>query len=255
MSMKLLGGNRLQILNLQKSGPQLLAEGPYVYSTWMGTGNQTETISGLASWTLFVRKLSSDAKATLTDTRSGQEYLLKEGDAVQVENGEATLHTNGGRVDVLIGGVRNSVKPGTLFERKTLAQIKRVQKPWGHELWINGEHPGYALKEIFIKTGTKTSLQYHRLKQETNVLFEGTAKLHYKQNAACDNDRVTPADIATETLNPACSVDVPPTMMHRLEAVTDVLLYEISTPHLDDVVRVSDDAGRPDGRIKTEHGA
>src|SRR5207244_12187069 len=57
-------------------------------------------------------------------------------------------------------------------------------------LWINGQHPCYALKKIFIKAGTKTSLQYHRFKQETNVLFEGLAKLHYKKNMSIQNDLV-----------------------------------------------------------------
>jgi len=48
-------------------------------------------------------------------------------------------------------------------------------------------------------------------------------------------------------------VDVMPLTLHRLEAVTDILLYETSTPHLDDVVRILDDSRRPDGRLEQEH--
>jgi hypothetical protein len=44
-----------------------------------------------------------------------------------------------------------------------------------------------------------------------------------------------------------------PGILHRLEAITDILLYETSTPHLDDVVRVTDDSKRPNGRIEQEH--
>ena len=44
-----------------------------------------------------------------------------------------------------------------------------------------------------------------------------------------------------------------PGNIHRIQAITDILLYEVSTPHLDDVVRLQDDNKRPDGRIKEEH--
>lgn len=131
--------------------------------------------------------------------------------------------------------------------------LYRVDKPWGHELWINGQHPLYALKEIYLKAGSKTSLQYHNFKQETNVLFEGCANLHYKSNDFVKNDNVTNGDLATVELAPISSIDVMPGVLHRLEALTDILLYETSTPHLDDVVRVSDDSMRPHGRIEREH--
>ncbi|PCJ59311.1 MAG: sugar isomerase [Planctomycetota bacterium] len=129
----------------------------------------------------------------------------------------------------------------------------KVIKPWGHELWLNGNHPCYALKQIFIKAGTKTSLQYHNFKQETNVLFEGTALLHYKLNPDVKNDLVISNDITTVQIEPISSVDILPSTLHRLEAISDITLYETSTPHLNDVVRVSDDSNRPDGRIEKEH--
>ena len=68
------------------------------------------------------------------------------------------------------------------------AGVTRIDKPWGYELWLNGQHPGYAFKMLFLKRGSKTSLQYHRHKQETNVIYSGTALLHYKNNEDIDND-------------------------------------------------------------------
>ncbi len=133
------------------------------------------------------------------------------------------------------------------------ADLYRISKPWGHEIWVNGQHPRYALKQIKVNAGTKTSLQYHNFKQETNVLFEGTAKLHYKADPRVPNDRVTSADTAAVEIQPICTIGVTPPTLHRLEAVTDILLYEVSTPHLDDVVRVQDDSNRPNGRIDAEH--
>ncbi|OGT34490.1 MAG: hypothetical protein A3C44_01125 [Gammaproteobacteria bacterium RIFCSPHIGHO2_02_FULL_39_13] len=129
----------------------------------------------------------------------------------------------------------------------------KVEKPWGYELWINGQHPCYALKKISIKAGTKTSLQYHNFKQETNVLFQGLANLHYKKNILVENDCVSASDISTILLKPISAMDVVPKTLHRVEAITDIVTFETSTPHLDDVIRVQDDSKRPDGRLIEEH--
>ena len=56
--------------------------------------------------------------------------------------------------------------------------IKFVNKPWGHELWIaDGESTPYALKRIFFKEGNRTSLQVHKFKFETNYVLSGSGKL------------------------------------------------------------------------------
>ena len=96
-------------------------------------------------------------------------------------------------------------------------------------------------------------MQYHCLKQETNVLFNGKAKLHYKSNLKTENDSVFSEDISEIELDPICSIDIEPENIHRLQAITNILLYEVSTPHLDDVIRLQDDNKRADGRIKEEH--
>lgn len=133
-------------------------------------------------------------------------------------------------------------------------EVKKVSKPWGYELWLTGEpSPVFAFKKIFIKAGTKTSLQYHEFKRETNFLFNGNANLHYNPNEKVLANAFNPSDVAIKLLSPKTTVDVFPMYVHRLEAVTDIMLYEVSTPELDDVIRISDDVGRTSGRINTEH--
>ncbi len=178
---------------------------------------------------------------------------LQQNEAVQVVNRKGTLKVLGGEARILVAGTPGSSRgqAGSIFFPSSA--IKKVTKPWGHELWIHEGHAGYAFKEIFIKAGTKTSLQYHRHKQETNLLVAGEALLHYKADAAASIDAPGSAAIGTVALHPVSSVDVTPFILHRLEALTDILLYEVSTPFLDDVVRVSDDTNRPDGRSDAEH--
>jgi len=60
-------------------------------------------------------------------------------------------------------------------------------------------------------------------------------------------------DIDRIKINPISSVDVVPNVIHRVESISDILLYETSTPHLNDVIRIADDSKRASGRIETEH--
>ena len=96
-------------------------------------------------------------------------------------------------------------------------------------------------------------LQYHQMKKETNVLFEGDAYIHYKSNPEISNEKVHNKDIDRIKINPISSVDVVPNVIHRVESISDILLYETSTPHLNDVIRIADDSKRASGRIETEH--
>jgi mannose-6-phosphate isomerase-like protein (cupin superfamily) len=68
-----------------------------------------------------------------------------------------------------------------MIKFENVSSVKMVSKPWGHEKWIASGKPDfkYALKEIFIKKGTRSSLQFHELKEETNIVTKGTAALHY----------------------------------------------------------------------------
>ena len=251
MNIQNFGGNAVKQFNLGNHGKELLGAGPYEYFYYQTRADEHVVFSELESFSVYIYSKPDGAVVTV----EGVLEKLEQGDRVQAEGQPVNLKVKGGEVRILVAGTTrpHPELKGLFFAR--YADLYKVAKPWGHELWINGQHPCYALKEIFIKAGTKTSLQYHNFKQETNVLFQGTAKLHYKANAVISNDQIKAADTATTNIDPVSSVDVMPKTLHRLEAVTDILLYETSTPHLDDVVRVLDDNKRPDGRLEIEHGA
>jgi hypothetical protein len=91
------------------------------------------------------------------------------------------------------------------------------------------------------------------MKSETNVLFSGTAKLVYKANPDVANMDVLEADLGEAEILPITAMSAEPLVLHRVCAVTDITSYEASTPELDDIIRVHDDAGRGQGRIQSEH--
>lgn len=109
-----------------------------------------------------------------------------------------------------------------------------VQKPWGHELiWANTDR--YCGKILHIRAGEALSLQYHRVKDETIMLLSGRMEL------------VTFVDgepPVTRELVPRQPFHLPPGMRHRMIAVEDTDVLEVSTPELDDVVRLEDRYGR-----------
>jgi mannose-6-phosphate isomerase len=249
MDVKDFGGTSVKHFDLGKLGKTLFGNGPYEYFFYNTAKSERIEFSDLQSFSLFVLSKPDIASVKI----DGLSEELAQGDDLQSEGNRVCISVEGAAVQFLVAGTMapNPEKKGVFITRNK--DLYRVSKPWGHEVWLNGQHPCYALKEIFIKAGTKTSLQYHRQKQETNVLFKGTAKLHYKENLGVSNDEVKPQDLASTEINPISSIEVLPLTLHRLEAVSDILLYEISTPHLDDVVRVMDDNKRPDGRLETEH--
>lgn len=106
---------------------------------------------------------------------------------------------------------------------------KIVEKPWGREIWY--AHTGhYAGKVLEVSAGKRLSLQKHEIKEETLYLLSGKVKLTY------GND--------TYDWEPGRFVHVPPNTVHRFEALEDSVLLEVSTPYLDDVVRLEDDFSR-----------
>jgi len=249
MNTKLYGGNLVKLCNLGNSGKQMLGSGPYQYYIYETLSNERITFDELRSFTLYLLQKPVSASVSVLNVLEP----INQGDRVQVEGVSAVVTVKGGPVKFLISGTSEPHPDQLGLFFSTHANLYKVDKPWGHELWINGQHPCYALKEIYLKAGSKTSLQYHNFKQETNVLFEGRTKLHYKNNDSIKNDDVTSGDLAMLELGPISSIDVVPGVLHRLEALTDIFLYETSTPHLDDVVRVFDDSMRPHGRIEREH--
>lgn len=249
MNLRDFGGNTVAQFAFDRDGRHDFGAGPYEYFLYQMKAGETLALRDLRSCSVYL--LEQHKATTVTVPELGE--VMETGDCLQAEDRPLSLTATGGPARLLVAGTRDPHPEVRGLSLNRHANLYRVDKPWGHEIWINGQHPRYALKQIKVNRGTKTSLQYHNFKQETNVLFEGTARLHYKADPLVPNDRVTGADVATVELQPVSSIGVTPPTLHRLEAVTDIFLYEVSTPHLDDVVRVQDDSRRPDGRIDAEH--
>jgi mannose-6-phosphate isomerase len=114
------------------------------------------------------------------------------------------------------------------------ASQRRVEKPWGWELvWAETEH--YAGKLLFVRGGEALSLQYHERKDESWLVREGRARLELGEVGG-ENETVE--------IRAGDAFHFPPGTVHRVTALEDTLVIEVSTPQLDDVVRVEDRYGR-----------
>jgi len=120
---------------------------------------------------------------------------------------------------------------------------KIVEKPWGREEWL-ALNDKYCYKRIYINAGTKTSFQYHEKKLETNYIISGEAEV-WLENEVGEIEKIVMK--ANDYFN------VIPPRKHRVIAKTDLILQEVSTPHVNDVIRIQDDNNRADGRIESEH--
>ena len=110
---------------------------------------------------------------------------------------------------------------------------RRVEKPWGYELiWAHTER--YVGKLLHIKQGHKLSLQYHLKKDETVHLHSGSLLFVVDEGQGLIEKRLKPGD----------SYHITPLTKHRMVAETDCDVLEVSTPELDDVVRLEDAYGR-----------
>ena len=112
---------------------------------------------------------------------------------------------------------------------------RRIEKPWGHELiWAVTDQ--YVGKVLFVKTGESLSLQFHREKDESWFIHSGRAKLEL--GSAGD------AVLNEEVVGGGASFRLPPGTVHRVTALEDTTIFEVSTAQLDDVVRLEDRYGR-----------
>ena len=112
---------------------------------------------------------------------------------------------------------------------------RRVEKPWGHEM-IWAETDRYVGKIISIEPGKRLSLQYHERKDESLIVIKGTLRLHLEGDSG---------EIEVHDLGPGEHSRVRVGRRHRFEALDEpVELVEVSTPELDDVVRLEDDYSR-----------
>ena len=111
---------------------------------------------------------------------------------------------------------------------------RRVEKPWGHELiWAHTD--AYVGKILVIETGKRLSLQRHVVKDESILVLSGRLELTLE-----DADGA----IHVEELGPGSHRRVETGRIHRYAAIERCELIEVSTPELDDVVRLEDDFGR-----------
>jgi mannose-6-phosphate isomerase-like protein (cupin superfamily) len=109
-----------------------------------------------------------------------------------------------------------------------------VPKPWGWELvWAETEQ--YVGKLLFVRAGESLSLQYHEAKDESWLVREGRARLELGEVGG---------ELETLEIGPDDAFRYRPRTVHRLTAIEDMLVLEVSTPHLDDVVRLEDAYGR-----------
>jgi len=120
---------------------------------------------------------------------------------------------------------------------------KVVHKPWGKEEWLE-LNDAYCYKRIYINAGYKTSFQYHEFKKETNYIISGEAEVWL------ENDKGV---IEKKIMRGGEFFNVTPPKKHRVIAITDIILQEVSTPHVDDVFRIDDEFHRADGKVEAEH--
>ena len=112
---------------------------------------------------------------------------------------------------------------------------REITKPWGSEcIWA--ESSKYAGKLLYIQSGRKLSLQYHKQKEETIYVLKGKLELIFGTDESF---------LFSKILSEGESFHIKPLLIHRFCApYDDVTLIEVSTPELDDVIRIEDDYNR-----------
>jgi len=111
---------------------------------------------------------------------------------------------------------------------------RRVDKPWGWEL-VWAEADDYVGKLLFVRAGEALSLQYHERKDESWLVQEGRARLELGDVGS---------ELESVEIRAGDAFRFRPGTVHRVTALEDTLVVEVSTPHLDDVVRLEDRYGR-----------
>jgi mannose-6-phosphate isomerase len=128
------------------------------------------------------------------------------------------------------------ISPNLLDLDRFAVDVKRVEKPWGYEL-VYASTERYCGKIIFIRGGEQLSLQFHREKDETIYVQSGRVEFEIGEPGK-------PVD--TEVVAPGRAFRLEPGTVHRMRAIEDTTLLEVSTPEADDVVRLEDRYGRAD---------
>jgi quercetin dioxygenase-like cupin family protein len=129
----------------------------------------------------------------------------------------------------IIGGRHNGE------DREMESGVIKIDKPWGYELlWAKTER--YVGKILHVRAGHALSLQYHNVKDETIYLWSGKLRLETDVSGT----------LVAHDLAPGDRMHIAPKTVHRMIAVEDCDIFEVSTPEIDDVVRLEDRYGRED---------
>lgn len=112
--------------------------------------------------------------------------------------------------------------------------VKRVEKPWGHEDYLEANE-AFVIKRILLRAGNRSSLQVHRRKREWVEVVSG--KMELTMGTQVDA-------LETSTLTAGDVYRVPPGTIHRVLAIDDTVILEVATPGDDDIERLDDDYGR-----------
>lgn len=118
----------------------------------------------------------------------------------------------------------------------TACHAERIDKPWGYEVIFTPPKLERTGKLIFVRGGCKLSLQYHDEKEETFCLVSGEAVIWI------ENSR---GEIERKPMEHHGGYTITPGQKHRIEAITDAMIFEVSCPETGTTVRVSDDYERP----------
>lgn len=111
---------------------------------------------------------------------------------------------------------------------------RRIEKPWGHEIWF-AHTDRYAGKLLYVNAGHRLSVQYHQAKDETSYLLFGRLLLSTGED---------PQHLDVAEISSGEAWRNEPGALHTIEALEDSVVVEVSTPELDDVVRLADRYGR-----------
>ncbi len=131
----------------------------------------------------------------------------------------------------------SEMSPNFLDLDRFAFEVKRVEKPWGYEL-VFAATDRYCGKVIFVRAGEQLSLQFHRSKDETIYVQSGRAEFEIGDPGGT---------LDVEVVAPGRSFHLAAGTVHRVRAIEDTVLLEVSTPETDDVVRLEDRYGRADG--------
>jgi mannose-6-phosphate isomerase len=128
------------------------------------------------------------------------------------------------------------LSPNLLDLDRFAVDVRKVDKPWGFEL-VYALTDRYCGKIIFVRKDEQLSLQFHRVKDEVVYVHEGRIEMEI-------GDPGGALDI--EVVGPGRAFHIAPGTVHRLRALEDSVVLEVSTPEVDDVVRLEDRYGRAD---------